>query len=400
MAQAIKADPFFYYLDKMQEYANTWIDIDDYSAIFEADSPETQEAVDNNKKAKSGIKGAFSKAIEAIKRIISNIKTSISSFFKKLKMDDTERQAYEAYKKAAKSDPALKNTKINVVNYQNAQKEFEQLNKQCDEAIKSVDKGQTEFTQLFDSIKGFTGKLGKGTAGAFTVDAALRIAASDKHKAQVILAGLQHDEILCNELMDAVGEKQFDEFSKNVNLLAQRNSLKANILRRKMNMANAYTNSLTGNIEKAFKDTIGAFGVKGVYDAHNTAKDIKQNANSNIKDAMTRDLHSVQDVKDAVKDVASNTLDKMDANAEVRAKAWNSGRLLKGMSGTREGRAAVELTKGVAKGAAKGAVQGIKANKNAKKAIRRAEREENFINGGKRRRIKKQMEAEAQNNEE
>lgn len=384
MPQAIVADEFIQGYNEVKMFAEKWIEIEEFSELFEADDPKTQEAVENNKQAKSGISGGVAKMVNAIKTIISNIRTAIQSFFKKLKMSDAERKAYEAIK----NDPAMKNKKVTVMNYQELSKEYDSLNNRCEQALKEVDNGKTEFDELFNSIKGFTGKLGKGVAGAFTLDAALRIAASDKRKAQLILTGLKHDETLCNELMDSVGEKKFNEFNKNVGNLAKSSSLKALILRRKMNMAQAYTNSLTGNIELAFKDAIGGFGIKGAKDAFNDAKETKKEANATIKDAMTRDLKSGTDLKDAIADIHNARADKAEARNTVRGKAWNSGRLISGMSGTREGKLAGEVTKGVAKGAAQGLINAKKAEANAKKAAKKAEREERFISG-KRRRIKK-----------
>ena len=395
MPTAIIEDDFIYHYNRLQQYTESWVEIDDFQAIFEADDPEVQKNVEGNKKAKSGIRASIAGMVKAIMNVINNIRTSIQGFLKKLKMSDEERKVYEQFKEACKKDPRMKNVKVNVNNYQELQKEFDRLNAECDKALKEAEQGKTEFDLLFDQIKGFTSKLGKGTATAVTMDAALRIAASDKRKAEVILAGLKHDTTLCNELLDGVGEKKFNEFSKNVEALSKRNSIKALLLRRKMNMADAYSNTIMGNVEKTLRDVKGGFGIKGAIDAIGNAKDVSRDANGRIKDAMTRDLHSAGDVKDALRDIKDARDDKADARAEAIAKGLNAKRMAGSLTGTREGQLAGSIIKGAASGALQGGKSGLKAKMRAGRAMKRAEMEDRFINGGRRRQIRKQQQAQA-----
>lgn len=347
--EAIMADEFWFHYHKMYECLDMITPLDDFTEIFEADNPEVQQQVENNDKAKKGVGDHIKGMINAIINTLKNIASSITNFFRKLKMSGDERKAYEDFKAKAANDPKLRNMKVTVKNYKEIQADYERIIKEAEAADKAIASGQrNECQKLLDDMKNFTAGLGKTVGTSYAMEVALRQAAANKRDAQKIQTFLSIDMGICNEILENVGEKNYNKFMKDIDTLAKRNSLRATLMRAKMNMHQAYSNDLMENCKKVWGD-LTDIGTGGATAANYISK------------ATSDDLHSAKDVANRVKEMR-------DIRKNGGKAGYGSRRLIKQMSGTETGEAIKQTGKEIAKGYIKGKKDANKANRDAKKA--------------------------------
>ena len=99
------------YLAEAEEYASMYVELDDYSEIFEADNPEVQQKMEQNKQAVSGANSSLKKAGNAILAFIQNLIEKFKSLFsgrKKKELEGTKA----AFNAAVSKNPSHKNKTV------------------------------------------------------------------------------------------------------------------------------------------------------------------------------------------------------------------------------------------------------------------------------------------------
>lgn len=264
--------------------------IDSYSEIFEASSDKVKETVENNEKATNGAIAHLKNAANAILNMIRNIIDSIKEFFQKRKMDSLEREAYDAFKKAAKEDPSLKNKKVTVTDFRKLKSEYNNIIKEVEEYDKALASGKkNDVQQLADAITNRLAGIAKGVSVSVSCDTALKMATSSRELAQMMLHRLQEDEKLQQILVDSIGKKQAKQMEKDLKSLGKRLSLKRHWMKKHGQMCdsvdeavyktfeqvkNLCTNPSLKNVSDNKTIIKGALGNKEVKDTLKDAKDI------------------------------------------------------------------------------------------------------------------------------
>ena len=256
------------YLAEADQCMQSYKELDMYSIIFEASNPNIQLQQDKNNKAVSGATSGIGKAIKTIQEIISNIINSIKEFFQKLTMSDAEKKAYLAFKEAAAKDPALKNKKITVKDFREAERQYKELEKQMEDTRKAFMNGEdVDISGLMDKINAFTVGPAKGLATAVAMDLALNMASGSQEVAQMIGSSLKKDSKFMNFLENTVGNHNAKRFEKKINSLGKQVSLE----RAWMKAKGTYCTSAQQAIQQTYKncqDLIKAgIGAAGLADA-------------------------------------------------------------------------------------------------------------------------------------
>lgn len=127
-------DMAMFYIEESQHYIDKLVEIPLYDSLFEATegNPTVVSMEQNNAANGQKAESMLHKAIEAIKSIYNRIKDALVNMWNYLKLKPDEKDAYNAFVKKCKEDPAFANKKITV-------KDFQAIDKQYDELIREVE---------------------------------------------------------------------------------------------------------------------------------------------------------------------------------------------------------------------------------------------------------------------
>lgn len=279
---------------------NMITEIDPYSEIFEAADEKVKAQIENNNEATKGAINHLKKAGEAILNMIRNIIDSIIDFFKKRRMSDLEREAYNNFKEAVKRDPSIKNKKVTVTDFRKLKSEYNDILSDVEKYDRALAEGKkTDVEELANAITKRVKGVAEGVSVSVSCDMALKMATSSRELSQIMLRKLQEDERLQKILVDGIGKKQAKKMEKDLRSLGKRFSLKRTWMRMHGQMCNS--------VDEA------------VYKTFNQVKDLCTNPSlSKISSNKTiiKGMMGNEDIKKTVKDAK----DVLDYSAGTAAK--------------------------------------------------------------------------------
>lgn len=206
---------------------NMITEIDPYSEIFEAADEEVKAQIENNNKATDSAISHLKKAAEAVLNMIRNIIDSMIDFFKKRRMSDLEREAYNNFKEAVKKDPSIKNKKVTVTDFRKLKSEYNEILADVEKYDRALAEGKkTDVEELTNAIGKRLEGIAKGVSVSVSCDMALKMATSSRELSQLMLRKLQEDERIQKILVDGIGKKQAKTVEKDLKSLGKRLSLK------------------------------------------------------------------------------------------------------------------------------------------------------------------------------
>lgn len=226
MESAVVFDDTLYALIEAQHYLDQWVEVDPYKLIYEADDPEVQNQVNNNKIVEQNTDGALIKVVKSIQALIKRAVDSIKSFLSQMTMSKEKRNAFNEFKEACKKDPALANKKITVT-------DFDKLSKQYDDYIAQVEHGIREEAagrvfpaqQLTQNVTGFLSNAGKHIGTTMTASVAEKMAASKPYIARQIASQLDEEGAVMRQLEETMGKKGAKNYKKHMESMGRRFSL-------------------------------------------------------------------------------------------------------------------------------------------------------------------------------
>ena len=287
----IVLDDCLYHLYCAQEALNDYTEIDSYMEIFEAENPEVAEQVEQNEKSKKTVIDHLKSAGNAILNVIRNIISSIQDFFRKINMDEAERQAYEAFKKQCANDPSLKNKKVTVLDFRRYTEDYQKILAEAEAAERELAAGRDyPIDNIVSKITEFCSGGSKAMVTAVGCEAALNFASSSRDAAKKMLQTLQNDEKMQQRLVDAIGKKEAKRFEKDMKSLGKRFSLKRKVMQ------------------------------------------LKGTASSSLEEAIVNTLQQVSDLCDAGIDISG----KIQSNDPTKPGIVNKARMVKSIAGNRE----------------------------------------------------------------
>lgn len=205
------------YIEGQRELADAmamFTPISEYATIFEADNPEVQQRVRENRDAVNKAQGGLAKIFNSIKRIISNVITAIRNFFDRARLSAEEKKAFDAFKAACAQDPSLKNKKITVRAWQEIEAKGAELRKQGEAILRNENAQPTECEQFIKNVENYITSTAGGVATTVTVDFLKKSMVRCPQVADMILAQMKSDNEWCDKIRNNMGEKSYGKFEK------------------------------------------------------------------------------------------------------------------------------------------------------------------------------------------
>lgn len=211
------AELYDIYIEGQRELADAmamFTPISEYATIFEADNPEVQQRVRENKDAVNKAQGGLAKIFNSIKRIISNVITAIRNFFDRARLSAEEKKAFDAFKAACAQDPSLKNKKITVRAWQEIEAKGAELRKQGEAILRNENAQPTECEQFIKNVENYITSTAGGVATTVTVDFLKKSMVRCPQVADMILSQMKSDNEWCDKIRNSMGEKSYGKFEK------------------------------------------------------------------------------------------------------------------------------------------------------------------------------------------
>jgi hypothetical protein len=205
------------YIEGQRELADAmamFTPISEYATIFEADNPEVQQRVRENRDAVNKAQGGLAKIFNSIKRIISNVITAIRNFFDRARLSAEEKKAFDAFKAACAKDPSLKNKKITVRAWQEIEAKGAELRKQGEAILRNENAQPTECEQFIKNVENYISSTAGGVATTVTVDFLKKSMVRCPQVADMILSQMKSDNEWCDKIRNSMGEKSYGKFEK------------------------------------------------------------------------------------------------------------------------------------------------------------------------------------------
>lgn len=174
--------------------------------------------------------GPMKAAANAIKAAIQALINKIRDFIDRIFMSKDERNAFNQFKEACKSDPELRTKKITVKNYRKTLAEYDAIEKELEAyAQKTVD--ANAVSKLTQKVTSFLGREVKVAAVPIVADTAVKMAMSNRDVANVLSAALQKDSIAMKQLEAEMGKKAANKLRKDVEACTHKFKIRQLLLR-------------------------------------------------------------------------------------------------------------------------------------------------------------------------
>ena len=241
------------YIEGQRELADAmamFTPISEYAIIFEADNPEVQQRVRENRDAVNKAQGGLAKIFNSIKRIISNVITAIRNFFDRARLSAEEKKAFDAFKAACAKDPSLKNKKITVRAWQEIEAKGAELRKQGEAILRNENAQPTECEQFIKNVENYISSTAGGVATTVTVDFLKKSMVRCPQVADMILSQMKSDNEWCDKIRNSMGEKSYGKFEKYTESMRSRSRVMMGMARlgkkRYENLHSAMESSIKG----------------------------------------------------------------------------------------------------------------------------------------------------------
>lgn len=241
------------YIEGQRELADAiamFTPISEYATIFEADNPEVQQRVRENRDAVNKAQGGLAKIFNSIKRIISNVITAIRNFFDRARLSAEEKKAFDAFKAACAKDPSLKNKKITVRAWQEIEAKGAELRKQGEAILRNENAQPTECEQFIKNVENYISSTAGGVATTVTVDFLKKSMVRCPQVADMILSQMKSDNEWCDKIRNNMGEKSYGKFEKYTESMRSRSRVMMGMARlgkkRYENLHSAMESSIKG----------------------------------------------------------------------------------------------------------------------------------------------------------
>lgn len=313
---SIIIDDCLYHLMEAEKCMKDYQELDIYTEIFEATDPKTAVQLKRNEKAISGTTNHLKAAFNAIIQMIRNLISSITDFFQKRLMKDSERQAYEDFKAACKNNPELANKKITVMDFRKFNKEYEQLLAEAEDTDRKLATGQdTPVEEIIKKMTEFCGGAAKGAMTAVGCEVALNYASSSREAAQKMLNVLKTDEQVHQQIVDAIGKKEAKKFEKSMAALGKRATLRRKIMQMKGTASKSFEDAVLNTFKEVESIAKGASSVAGKLPANDPSKSKAGNLAATAKAVWQNKGEVVQAGKQIAK--GSSLIQRVMGNEEI-----------------------------------------------------------------------------------
>lgn len=247
--------------------------ISEYASIFEADDPAVQQKVRTNEEANNKAQSGISKILNAIKRIIKNVITSIRNFFDRARLSAEEKKAYDAFKAACAKDPSLANKKITVRAWEEIEKRGAELRKQGEALLREENANPTACEQFVKSVESYVSSTVGGVGATVTVDILKKSMVKCPALADMVLKQMQSDNEWCERLEKSMGEKSYNKFKNYTTSMQTRSRVMMALVR----VGKKRYENLHDTIESSIKGVTDLAQGKITMDAVRTAKGALEN---------------------------------------------------------------------------------------------------------------------------
>lgn len=251
MAFAIK-DEIFSNLYYAQEAAKEFVEMSNYDWIFESvENGNKQMQAEKNDKVMEKTDGFLQKAITGIKKLIAQIRDTISNFFTYITLSKEEKVDFKKMKAEIEANPEFSGRKIRIKDYRNIKAQYESMIKELESEIRNVKKDEkTNIDKTMKKASDFLKSGVKLSVGEFGISAALKVCEGNRNWAKIINRALTMSETAMDELEKSVGKKDAELFRKKTAQYSKLISLRG--------MCTRIYKKATGQIHESIKDCVVA----------------------------------------------------------------------------------------------------------------------------------------------
>ena len=210
-------DDYMNDLSLIREYMKDWVEIDEYSLLFESDSDPVVKAQAKNEEVSQKSSNVLSRMIQGVINMIKSLIESITNFFEELTLDGDEKDAFQNFKEQMKNDPKLKNVKVTVKDFRQINKEYDALLKKGEEELRKAKADENHgLSGIIKEFEEATKKKIEPASLIVTSELALKIAESDQNSARALKVALNHDKAFMEQLEKNFGKREANKFKKRI----------------------------------------------------------------------------------------------------------------------------------------------------------------------------------------
>lgn len=210
-------DDYMNDLSLIREYMKDWVEIDEYSLLFESDSDPVVKAQAKNEEVSQKSSNVLSRMIQGVINMIKSIIESITNFFEELSLDGDEKDAFQNFREQMKNDPKLKNVKVTVKDFRQINKEYDNLLKRGEEELRKAKADEKHgLSGIIQEFQEAANKKIEPMSLIISSELALKIAESDQNSARAIKVALDHDKSFMEQLEKNFGKREANKFKKRI----------------------------------------------------------------------------------------------------------------------------------------------------------------------------------------
>lgn len=217
---------YMYNLSIIEEYMKEWIDIDEYSLLFESESDPVVKAKSKNDEVSSKSSNIVVKLIQNAIKMINSLIESITNFFAELGLKGDEKEAFNNFREQIKNDPKLKNVKVTVKDFRKINQEYDAILKKSEQELRKAKADETyDLSGIIRELNNVIDKKVEPASLIVTSEVALKMAESDQNTARALKVTLEHDKSFLEALEKEFGHGEAKRFKKRIDNAAKMTTL-------------------------------------------------------------------------------------------------------------------------------------------------------------------------------
>lgn len=217
---------YMYNLSIIEEYMKEWVDIDEYSLLFESSSDPVIKAQSKNDEISSKSSNIIVRLIQNVIKMINSLIESITNFFAELGLKGDEKEAFNNFRDQIKKDPKLKNVKVTVKDFRKINQEYDAILKKSEQELRKAKADETyDLSGIIGELNNTINKKIEPASLIVTSEVALKMAESDQNTARALKVTLEHDKSFLEALEKEFGRGEAKRFKRRIDNAAKMTAL-------------------------------------------------------------------------------------------------------------------------------------------------------------------------------
>lgn len=237
-----------------KEYMKDWVEIDEYSVLFESDTDPVVKAQLKNEETAGKSSNVIVNLIHKVITMIDNLIKSIVSFFQELGLNGDEKEAFQNFREQIKKNPKLKNVKVTVKDFREINKKYDDILKRSEQELRKAKADSTyDLGKIIKELQGVIGEKFEAPSMMIASELALKFAESNQDNARAIKIALNTDKAFMQQIEKTLGKREAKKFKNRIDNAADMTLLtkcRITLLGRRYKTAESAISSTINNLCK------------------------------------------------------------------------------------------------------------------------------------------------------